>query len=546
LVSVYLIVQILGIIGISASLIYLNTQAASKGKDIIMLGMVALLIYTIGCTAEFCTKSEEAARNCLYFSFLGKSYIGWLLFTFYTKLYKVKMPQWIIWSLGFIHTVFYCSVMLSEYTQLFFISCTYHYKGFSYFNIVPGVFCYFHYVIAFGYILLILYWSIQKMLSKPAKNDMRIYTLTAVFVLFPLIGIILQYANVLFPYNIMELSLLFSAVLINYVVIKFHIFDLIDYGKSTAIETISDAVIMFNSDYKIVYFNPSAQKIFPDIVSMDKTYKKYVIKMMSLCYSIIQINCNYYEVKLSVISVKNRANGYVMLLSDVTEHIVNSEHLEEMVKAKTKQLTDMQEHLMVSFANMIEKRDGVTGEHVQRTREYVKSIAAHLCKQGIVDNEYVDKLYKAAPLHDIGKVAVPDSILNKPGKLTPEEFEVIKTHTTLGGEILSEVQEHGRGEDPDDYIKFAYNMARYHHEKWNGTGYPEKLAGEKIPLCARIMAVADVFDALISKRCYKEAMPYDEAFKIMKEESGTHFQPELIDIFLNMQPEIIQIAESYK
>ena len=158
----------------------------------------------------------------------------------------------------------------------------------------------------------------------------------------------------------------------------------------------------------------------------------------------------------------------------------------------------------------------------------------------MLSDEYRQLMYKAAPLHDIGKIKISDSILNKPGRLTPEEFDVIKTHTIEGAKIIEQTL---RNIENNDYIETAEQMALYHHEKWNGTGYPMGLAGEQIPLCARIMAVVDVFDALTSKRVYKDAFSVDKAIDILKESSGSHFEPELVDEFIKIRSKIEKVFE---
>ena len=158
----------------------------------------------------------------------------------------------------------------------------------------------------------------------------------------------------------------------------------------------------------------------------------------------------------------------------------------------------------------------------------------------MLSDEYRQLMYKAAPLHDIGKIKISDSILNKPGRLTPEEFDVIKTHTIEGVKIIEQTL---RNIENNDYIETAEQMALYHHEKWNGTGYPMGLAGEQIPLCARIMAVVDVFDALTSKRVYKDAFSVDKAIDILKESSGSHFEPELVDEFIKIRSKIEKVFE---
>lgn len=199
-------------------------------------------------------------------------------------------------------------------------------------------------------------------------------------------------------------------------------------------------------------------------------------------------------------------------------------------------LSGMQSGMITLMAEIVENRDDNTGGHIRRTAAYVEQIANELKKQGaypeILSDRYMKDMVVAAPLHDIGKIHIPDAVLNKPGRLSDEEFAIMKTHTTAGEELL----EHAREElGESGYLNTAIEMAAYHHEWWNGRGYPYGISGEEIPLCARIMAVADVFDALTSKRCYKDAMPLEKAYAIIREESGTHFDPAVAEAFLRQQ-----------
>ena len=209
---------------------------------------------------------------------------------------------------------------------------------------------------------------------------------------------------------------------------------------------------------------------------------------------------------------------------------------------KQKKINDMQVQIIARLSNLIESRDLETGEHVARTREYVKLLATDLMNEGyytdIIDNHYIDLLYTLAPMHDVGKILISDKILRKPGKLTPEEYEEIKMHALNGGVVVKQILHDIADEE---YVQFAMDIATGHHERWDGTGYPHHLKGEEIPLNARIMAIADVFDALVSKRCYKDAMPVEKAFEVMKEESGTHFDPILIEVFLKHKDKYIDI-----
>lgn len=210
------------------------------------------------------------------------------------------------------------------------------------------------------------------------------------------------------------------------------------------------------------------------------------------------------------------------------------EHSEKMLQ--------LQNSTIIGLANLIESRDGETGGHVKRTSKYVNMLANAArdagCYEDELTDDYIDLLTRAAPLHDIGKIAISDSILRKPGKLSDEEYSVMKTHAKIGREMIFDVI---GGIENEEYVTIAADIAAYHHEKWNGTGYSEGLSGEKIPLCARIMAIADVFDALISERCYKKAFSLDEAFGIIEDSAGSHFDPELARIFIGLREEI----ESY-
>lgn len=206
------------------------------------------------------------------------------------------------------------------------------------------------------------------------------------------------------------------------------------------------------------------------------------------------------------------------------------------------QIKSYHEEMIMGFATLVENKDGSTGGHIKRTSGYVQLLVDELRCRGyyksVLTKDYVNDLYLAAPMHDIGKISIPDAILQKPGKLTTEEFEIMKQHTQKGGVIIEETFGHLGDKS---YTKMAYHVAKYHHEKWNGKGYPEGLEGEEIPLCARIMAVADVFDAVSEKRCYRDAMPLDKCFKIIEEGRGTDFDPIIVDAFLGIRDKIEQI-----
>lgn len=212
--------------------------------------------------------------------------------------------------------------------------------------------------------------------------------------------------------------------------------------------------------------------------------------------------------------------------------------------ADTARIKELNTDMVMGFANLVENRDENTGGHVKRTSRYVELLVKELHRRGvykdIINHDFIHDLVNAAPMHDIGKIAIPDHILQKPGKLTDEEYAIMKTHAEQGGRIIRQTFSHiGNAR----YRQVVYDVAQFHHEKWNGRGYPEGRKGQDIPLAARIMAVADVFDAVSQKRCYRDAIPLDECFSIIEKGRGTDFEPILVDVFLGMKDPIRQTMD---
>jgi putative two-component system response regulator len=204
-------------------------------------------------------------------------------------------------------------------------------------------------------------------------------------------------------------------------------------------------------------------------------------------------------------------------------------------------------HLAIfALAKLAESRDPETGHHLERMREYTRSLAAHMASAGlksdVLTSDYILTLYQTSPLHDIGKVGIPDSILLKPGRLSDAEFQIMKTHTVIGGRTLSSLAEQNPG---ITYLKSAADIAMYHHERFNGTGYPAGLKGSDIPFSARIVALADVYDAIVSKRVYKEAYDHEVARGIIMDERGKHFDPEIVDAFALAEDDFISISHMF-
>ena len=224
-----------------------------------------------------------------------------------------------------------------------------------------------------------------------------------------------------------------------------------------------------------------------------------------------------------------------------------NERLREELARRTAQLTAIQDVTTLVMASMAETRGSETSNHIRRTQYYVKALAWRLCTNPRFSAQLtpgnIELLFRSAALHDIGKAGIPDRILLKPGKLSPEEFEIMKTHTTLGHDAIANAKR-ALGVDVD-YLNFAREIAYSHHEKWDGSGYPEGLAGDAIPISGRLMALADVYDALISRRVHKEAMAHEQAMAIIQQTRGRHFDPDVVDAFLAIEDHFKAIAIAY-
>lgn len=307
----------------------------------------------------------------------------------------------------------------------------------------------------------------------------------------------------------------------------------------------------------VTFFTISPVIFFISLVFLNSHISFFVMKEWGLR---ALVDYNLFSIMMVALSMfKWRVTKRDLIRNEMLE--THKEILKEEIERQTEEIheqnaelnkqheriIEIQNNTIISLSNLVENRDSDTGEHIRRTSAYVRLLAQKAAYNNIYADiltpDYIDLLTKAAPMHDIGKIVVPDSVLKKPGKLTEEEFALIKLHTIEGGRIVREII---GSNDDKDYVRIATEVAEGHHEYWNGTGYPNNLSGEAIPLSARIMAIADVYDALVSPRCYKEPFSVRKAFQIIRDESGSHFDPKLVELFCNMEDDIVAVMEKYK
>ena len=242
-----------------------------------------------------------------------------------------------------------------------------------------------------------------------------------------------------------------------------------------------------------------------------------------------------------------RIEVHLLVESQKQELINFNNNLQKMVEAKTKTVVELQNAVLKTMAELVECRDDITGGHIERTQGYLRILLNVLLEQGLYREETsswnIDLVLQSTQLHDVGKIIIKDNILQKPGKLTEEEFELIKGHTIFGEEVIEKIKKNTTEQTFLDYAKI---FAGTHHENWNGSGYPRGLKGEEIPLLGRIMAIVDVYDALVSTRPYKDAFSHEEAVQVIRDRKGIHFDPDIVDLFLNTSDKFNQITMLYK
>ncbi len=331
---------------------------------------------------------------------------------------------------------------------------------------------------------------------------------------------------------------------------------------ATLSENSNHGYIVFNKKGQYIGSNDAAKFFFPalneqridgylDEEKAPVLYEKFVKRMHSEGNSdyegMVEKDGRILKCALKTIhrGSKNKKDGFVVEIRDDTQQQTYlrlldnyNADLEREVREKTEHIHLIQQKIVLGMADMIENRDSNTGGHVKRTSAVVRIFVDELKKRSKeydFSEEFLLNVSKAAPMHDLGKIAVDDRILRKPGRFTDEEFNEMKKHSEKGSEIVEQILE---GVEDEEFVQVAKNVAHYHHEKWNGEGYPTGISGLAIPPEARIMALADVFDALVSKRCYKEKMGYDDAFRIIEESLGSHFDPELGRMFLHCRAKL--------
>ncbi|MCR5096607.1 MAG: HD domain-containing protein [Erysipelotrichaceae bacterium] len=524
---------------------------------------IACLGYLLSALA----RSLEAAIIGQQIIYIGGSFLQLFIVFSIFNLCKVEVPKYLRLILFAFCAIVYASVLTIGHLDWFYTKVSFEMIGsrpilHKEYGIMHTVF----YVLVCLYLITGIITIIYSWIRKK-EIPRRIL----IMLIFPDIVCVINYFIILKVFNLsvdlVPLGYIFAQLIYLLIAYRVNLYDVSNTVIDSFVQEQKVGYISFDFNLRYLGSNQVAKDLVPELndIAIDELfgYKPSQRKIRHFLDSFRQNNENntfvyvvngpdddsfeddqFYNVNVNYLYDGKWKRGYIITFIDDTPNrkyikLLDSynDTLKKEVDDKTRHIVEMHDNLIMGLAMMVESRDNSTGGHIKRTSEGVRLLIDEILGEGNLDlsDEFCKDVIKAAPMHDLGKIAVDDDILRKPGRFTPEEFEKMKAHAAEGAKVIHEILLHT---DDDSFKKVAENVAHYHHERWDGSGYPEKLAGEQIPIEARIMAIADVYDALVSKRVYKEAFDFARADKIIMEGMGSQFDPRLQSVYEKARPKL--------
>ena len=495
--------------------------------------------------------------------YIGGCFLQYFIMLSVFNLCEIKIRKWIVGLLFICCVILYGSVLSIGYRPLFYKDLSFEIvDGTSVLHRSYGPMHFFSYAM----ICMFCFVSIAAIFYSYFRKK-QVSKMILLLLFLPVIISVLSYFvghKITKSIDIIPVGFVFAEGIYLFIAHRVSLYDVNDTVIDSMIQRNTDGFISFDFKHRYLGSNDAAKKIFPDLsgIAIDTVIddkeaigKKFLHWMNS--FEENEKNNKFmhvvkggeedekiYNVTLAYLYGGQSKRGYVITLVDDTQNrkyielLDNyNEDLMRQVDEKTKSLVEMHDNLILSLATMVESRDNSTGGHIKRTSVGVRILIEEIKKAGEMQlsDKFCSDIIKAAPMHDLGKIAVDDAILRKPGKFTDKEYEKMKKHAAEGARVIHEIL---KNTDDEEFKLLAENVAHYHHERWDGSGYPKGLKGEEIPLEARIMAIADVYDALVSKRVYKESMSFEQADAIIMEGMGSQFDASLKKYYISARPRL--------
>jgi len=528
IVTILVTIQWVGI-GVSIfELIYTMFQKPSEMQRHIIVLTTSMILMLTGYLMEIGAHDLQAAYYGTIISYMGQPFALLSAFMLICVFYGKKISTVLLSILAMIAVFIPVAVATNKYHHQYYIAIAFDESAwFSPLVLEHGPLYYCNAATCAIFFIASIYVIIigNKESKSLVRKKLSLYSV--LMVVCGTLGYLIYFLDLVHGYDTTMTGIFFSSLSLFILFFKCRIFDVVDIAKDYALDISDDGLIVYDDgDFK-VYENAAAKKITKTDISPD------YVEMLTDEETIFKVNDKVYSIGVSTINKKNDYIGKSVEIKDITQSYNYQSRLEKAVKDTTERLATIQRTIFGSMASIVEARSLETGDHIRRVGEYVTKIVNVLKNdpkfKDVLTEEYINTLVLSTPLHDLGKISISDTILLKPGKLNDEEFEIMKRHAPNGAQIIETTMS---GLESEEYINMARDIALYHHERWDGTGYPKGLAGEQIPLSARIVALADCYDALTSERCYKPAFSEEKAIEIILEESGTHFDPDIVNAFM--------------
>lgn len=502
---------------------------------------------------------EEALAACRV-SYLGSSFAGYFMFCCIAQITKTKIHP-VVQGIGICMSAAVALLAMTiGYSDIYYKSAQLiQTNGFSYMVKEYGP---AHFLLVAEVILLVCYGLFIVTMSFTRQK--KVSYISCISALGVMASVSIVYFIRIGIYPLLPLAYDVGFAIILSLLNRIRLYNTIDLSEEAIKRSSEYGFVTFDSKGRFLDGDTMARIWFPELNELKIDYvipeynteflkqiNKWITGRDDSTTRLFTCGNKIIEAKQSILHLRINKKVYCIQLRDDTkqqEYTRLIEHynrdLQNNVALKTKKIEQIQNDIIISMASIVENRDSNTGGHIRRTSDIVRVFVDYLMEKGSLAglNEHVaDCIIRSAPLHDFGKIAISDAILNKPGKYTPEEYDVMKKHTVYGTAIVERILQSSE----DIMLKnIAGNIAHYHHEKWDGTGYPEGRMGVEIPVEARIMALADVFDALVSKRVYKEKFSFSEAFSIIRESGGSYFDPFLCEQFLACREQLVAVCSA--
>ena len=493
--------------------VYAKLQKPSEMQKYITIGIVGMMLMLFGTFLEMSSRSLDGAYYGTIMCYMGQPFLIASSLLLICTFYGVRIRKWVEALMMGVAILFTLMVVTNPYHHLYYTAVGFdQYKKYSPLIHVHGPLYALNVALMVVYVMGITFITIRGYRNTKSALKRRLSIYAGLMILSSVVGFILYSIGVGDGFDTTMFGLTAASIFMTLLFFKCRAFDIVDMSKNYALDNSTAGLMIYDDVDNLVYQNDFAQEVLRSINLNNKLFElpegKKIIKKEPNIYSI------------SVVDIRHKKDylGKCIEIQDITVSYKYSERLEQAVEEATERIENIQRTIVASFASLVEARSVETGDHIKRVSEYAGMIARNLQKEGkypeILTDDYINMLVHSAPLHDVGKISIPDAILLKPSKLTTEEFEIMKTHAQLGADIIKNTME---GLETEEYVKMGIDIAAHHHERWDGNGYPDKLKAEEIPLSARIIAVADCYDAMTSERCYKEAFPVVSAMRFIRE-----------------------------